>query len=85
MTTYIPAIYFLIFIGYAMLVWSVSIKNKILSILVSFFLIGISIYTFIAGVSDLNNFVTLIFSAVNIGIAFYISLSAGIELMKEGL
>lgn len=84
-TVYIPAIYFLIALAYAIIIWGVSREDKIISILGCFLMIGISIYTFISGVNEMNNFVTLIFSAVNIGIAFFVMLNAGLELMKEGL
>lgn len=85
MVVYIPAIYFIIFLAYAILFLCVLTKNKVGGVLIGMFLMVLSIYTFVNGVNEMNNFVTTFFSALTFAFGVYSSFDAGYNLIMEGM
>ena len=85
MSEYIPAIYVIITLAYALTFYFAYREDNILSILSSFLLFVLSIYIFVNGIDDLNNFVTIMFGAVTLGIGIYVSSVGAMNLFKENL
>jgi len=79
----IPAIYFMIFLAYAIWLLGILIKDIPITLLGCLILFALSVYTFANGIDIFphNNLLVIMFSAVTFGLASYTSYLAISELL----